>query len=155
VELYRRIVGEYKKGETRYWDQANTLLDNITKPSVSVNVSNIFLPESEIQFNLNWRNVKRIDLALYKVDLTRDVRFSRTSEEGDDDGTGVQHIATSGRERLKAWSKETDDAGDYNPGQENIRLDAKLPMGAYVVEASANGQRARDLILVTDTTMVL
>ncbi len=155
VELFRRLVAEHQKGETRYYDQAKNQIDNITKPSVGVAVSNVFLPDSEIQFDLTWRNVKRVDLALYRVDLTRDVRFSKTNDEGDDDGTGVQHIATAGRERLKAWSKDTDDGGDFKPGQETLRLDAKLATGAYVIEAAGGGQKARDLILVSDASLVL
>ena len=52
-------------------------IKNITEPTLSVGVSNIFLPDSELQFALNARNVKRVDFALYKIDLTRDVRFTK------------------------------------------------------------------------------
>ena len=45
----------------------------------SIGVSNIFLPDSELQFVLNARNVRRVDFALYKFDMTRDVRFISVS----------------------------------------------------------------------------
>ena len=85
LELYRRLVREFAKGETRYFDQAQQQIKAITEPTLGVGVANIFLPGSEIQFALNARNVRSVDFALYKLDLTRDVRFSRSSDadEGD------------------------------------------------------------------------
>ena len=49
LELFRRLVTEYGKGETRYYDQAQSQIENITKPSIGVGATNIFLPDSEIQ----------------------------------------------------------------------------------------------------------
>ena len=77
LELYRRLTKEFAKGETRYYDQAQQQIKNITTPTIGLGVSNIFLPDSELQFGLNARNVRRVDFALYRVDLTRDVRFTR------------------------------------------------------------------------------
>ncbi|MFN7949059.1 MAG: alpha-2-macroglobulin family protein [Blastocatellia bacterium] len=152
LELYRRLTSEFSKGETRWYDQARTQAENITRPSLNASTSNIFLPGSEIQFQLAWRNVKRIDFALYRVDLTSDVRFASK-----DAGTGdwLQQIRLAGREQMKAWSKETSDKGDYKPGQENVRLESRLPIGAYVLEAKSGGLIERDLILVTDVSLVV
>jgi hypothetical protein len=152
LELYRRLTSEFSKGETRFYDQARAQIENITRPLLNASTSNIFLPGSEIQFQLAWRNVKRIDLALYKTDLTRDVRLTSQRE-----GTGDwrQSISLAGREKIKAWTKEASDKGDYKPGNEMIRLDGRLPAGAYVLEAKAGNQTARDLILVTDVSLVV
>lgn len=76
LELFRRLVGEFAKGETRFWEQAQAQIKSITDPQLGLSVGNIFLPDSEIQYYLNWRNVKRIDLALYPVELNRDVQLS-------------------------------------------------------------------------------
>ncbi|HLG16869.1 MAG TPA: alpha-2-macroglobulin family protein [Blastocatellia bacterium] len=151
LELFRRFISEHQKGESRYYDQVKGQIENITRPTVGVGVSNVFLPDSEIGFHLNWRNVRRVDLAIYKVDLTRDIRFTR------DDGAGswIQRINTGGRERVRAWSKQTDDKGDYKPSQAQMRVDGKLAAGAYLIEAAGNGARSRDLILVTDASIVL
>ncbi|HLF83857.1 MAG TPA: alpha-2-macroglobulin family protein [Blastocatellia bacterium] len=119
---------------------------------MGVSVSNVFLPESEIQFYLSWRNVKRVELALYRVDLTRDVGFS---DKNDHTNNWVQRITTTGAERIKAWSKETEDRSDYRPGSETIRLDGKLAIGAYLLEAKSDKAAARDLILVSDASLVL
>ena len=154
LELLRRFASEHQKGESRFYDQVKSQIEEITAASVSLSVSSVFLPDSEIQFDTTWRNVKRIDFALYKVDLTRDVRFSNR-DDGDDDGSGVYHIVTNGRDLVKSWSKDTGDKGDYVPGQELVRLDRKLPAGAYAMEVSSGKVKARDLILVTDTSLVL
>ena len=152
VELFRRLLSEYQKGETRYYDQAKNQVDGIIRPTVGVAVSNAFLPDSEIQFHLSWRNVKRLEFALYSVDLTRDLRFSNKNEGS---GSWIQRIDTSTGERIKAWGKETEDRGNYRPGNEIMRLDGKLAAGAYVIEVSAGQATARDLILVSDASLVL
>ncbi len=152
LELFRRFVKEFQKGESRYYESAQQQIKNITEPVVSVSVANVFLPDSEIQYVLNWRNVKRIDLALYPVDLTRDVQLAGQDERRND---WLQSIDLSGREEIKSWSYKTKDKGDYKPGAETLRLDGKLPVGAYVLEARGEGKTARDFVLVTDASVVL
>ena len=83
LELFRRLVTEYGKGETRYYDQAKSHIENITKPSIGVGATNVFLPDSEIQIQLNWRNVKQVALALYPVNLPRDLQLDgKRADEG-------------------------------------------------------------------------
>jgi uncharacterized protein YfaS (alpha-2-macroglobulin family)/tetratricopeptide (TPR) repeat protein len=148
LELFRRLVKEFSKGETRYWEQAQQQIKNITEVQLGVSVQNIFLPDSEIQYYVNWRNVKRIDLALYPVELNRDVNLH-------DDQGWLHSIKTSGLEKIKSWSRETADAGDYKPGSDTLHLDGKLKPGAYVLEANGGGKSSRDLVLVTDATLLL
>ena len=149
LELFRKLVNEFSKGETRYWEQAQNAIRNITDPQVGVSVGSIFLPDSEIQYYLSWRNVKQIDLALYAVELNRDVKFDEKHQDW------LHAIDVSRAEKIKSWSRETKDAGDYKPGSENVRFDGKLKPGAYLLEAKAGGKEARDLILVTDAALVL
>ena len=159
LELYRRLVSEFAKGETRYFDQATQQINAITTPSLSVSVPNIFLPDSELQFYLNARNVRRIDFALYKVDLTRDIATGGSLDT--DEGSGepanwISQISTRGKQPIKTWTKTTD-AADYKPLAEQSRIDGKLPMGAYLLEATSDvaTAKARDLLLVSDATLVL
>src|SRR5829696_2261735 len=131
LELYRRLVREFSKGETRYYDQAQEQIKNITQPSIAIGVANIFLPGSELQFALNTRNVRRVDLALYKFDMTRDVRFiaSADEEEGEGDpAPWIQRIPTAGRAPLKAWSKDITDSQMHKPFSEQSRIEGKLPV---------------------------
>jgi uncharacterized protein YfaS (alpha-2-macroglobulin family) len=150
LELFRRLVTEYGKGETRYYDVAKQQIDDITKPTVGVSATNIFLPDSEIQVQLNWRNLKRVALSIYPVDLPRDLQMVGTRNSD-----WIQWIDLSGTRKLQELNKDTADNGDFKPGQEAIRLNNKLPVGAYVIEARGAGASARDLLLVTDAALVL
>jgi uncharacterized protein YfaS (alpha-2-macroglobulin family) len=158
LELYRRLLREFYKGETRYYDQAREQIRTITAPSLAVSASNIFLPDSEIQFALNARNVRRVDFNLYKFDLTRDVRFIK--EEDADEGEGdaapwLQKVPTAGRAAVKSWSKDFSDKPAHEPLSEEQRIKGKLPVGAYLLEATSGSLSARELILVSDATLVL
>src|SRR5215510_2577779 len=97
LELFRRLVTEYSKGETRYYDQAQQQIENITKPAVGVSASNIFLPDSEIQFHLNWRNVKQVSFALYPANLPRDLQLSGKKADA---GFWIQQINLSASKSL-------------------------------------------------------
>ena len=146
------------KGETRYYDQAVQQIKNITEPTLGVGVSNIFLPDSEVQFGLSARNLKRVDFALYPVNLTRDVRFTRDpdAEEGEGDNDNwIQKITTAGRVPARNWSKSLNDKGDYKPVNEQVRIEGKLPVGAYLLEAKSGALSSRELVLVTDVAVVL
>ena len=158
LELFRRLTKEFAKGETRYYDQALEQIKQITEPKISVAVSNIFLPESELQFGLEARNLKRVDFALYKIDLTSDVRFTKNVE--DDEGEGdveawIYKLKVAGRTPVKAWSKQIDSKGDHKLFQGEVRIDGRLPLGAYVLEARGGSLSARDLVLITDVSLVL
>jgi alpha-2-macroglobulin len=153
LALFRRLVAEFQKGETRYWEQAQSQIRNITQVNLGVSVSHIFLPDSEVQYHLHWRNVKRVDLALYSVDLTKDVNLG--TMDGNRRPSWLQTIDLAGREKAKAWEHDTKDKGDYRPGNAALRVDGKLRPGAYVLEAQGGGQSARELVLVTDAALVL
>src|SRR5689334_7580748 len=158
LELYRRLVREFTKGETRYYDDAREQIKSIIEPSLSVSVSNIFLPNSELQFILNTRNLQRVDLALYKIDMTRDVRFiaSADAEDGESDSAPwIQRIPTAGRAPVKVWTKNITDSQTHKPFAEESRIEGKLPVGAYLLEAKSGSLSARDLVLVSDATVVL
>ena len=152
LEIFRRVTTEFNKGETRYWEQALQQIKNITEPQVNVSVANVFLPDSEIQYQLGWRNVKEIKLALYAVMLNRDVQFP---EQGKREVDWLHSIKVDSLERIKAWSRQTGDKGDYKPGNDAIRYDGKLKPGAYLLEANGGGKSSRELILVSDATLVL
>ena len=152
LELYRRIINEYQKSETRFFDQAKDRIMNITAPVVGASVSNIFLPDSEIQFYLTWRNTGSIDFSIYNVDLCRDVNFSGKEFSSHQ---WLSAIDLGWREKTKSWTKQVKDIGDYKPGNETIRLDFKLSPGAYVLQAEAKGVTSREIILVTGSTLVV
>ena len=148
VALFRRLMAEFKEGQSQYWPEAKNSIENITSPAVNVDVSTVFLPDSLIQFRAEWRNVKEVTFNLYKVTLVEDTDFANKDRE-------PLGISVVDRPRMKTWTRQIDDKGDYQPGSDNITLDEKLPPGAYIVEIVGERHSARDLILVTDATVVL
>jgi uncharacterized protein YfaS (alpha-2-macroglobulin family) len=159
IELYRRLIREFTKGETRYYDPAVQQIKNITEPTLSVGVSNIFLPNSELQYTFSARNVQRVDFALYQIDLTRDVRFTKVADEdegeGDSDNNWIQKIQVAGRAPVKAWPKDLKGSEDHKPVSEELRIEGKLPVGAYLLVARSGSLQARDVVMITDTSIVL
>lgn len=152
LALYRQLTNDFTKGESRYWDQAAQEIGTITGPQINVSVGNVFLPGSAVQYSLNWRNVRRISLNLYAVDLTRAVKSPGQSFGQID---WLHSIDLTTLKKVKSWTRRTHDDGDYSPGQDTVPLKGKLSPGAYVLEASAGGQTARELVLVTDSALVL
>jgi len=151
LELFRRFTNEFAKSESRYWDDAKNQIDSLTGKWIGVGVPSIFLPDSEIQYNLDWRNVNKVELSLYAVNLNNAVNFPAESKDSSD---WLHTINLSTQEKIKSWSYDTKDKGEYKPGNEMLRLE-KLKPGAYIIEANAEGAVARDLILVSDATVVL
>ena len=152
LALYRQLTNIYTQGESIYWPQATNAIGNITGPQVYVGTENVFLPDSEIQYTFSSRNVTKIKLALYTVDLNQAVNFATTFK------TQTDWLQTIDLKRLKAfkkWSREVENHGDYTPTNALVRLDRKLKPGAYILEAQAGGQSSRDLVLVSDATLVL
>ncbi|MDX6306016.1 MAG: alpha-2-macroglobulin [Blastocatellia bacterium] len=159
LELYRRLTREFAKGETRYYDQALHQIKNITDPALSVGVSNIFLPDSELQYSFSARNLRRVDFALYKIDLTRDVRFTKLASEdegeGDGDNNWIQKIQLAGRPPSKTWARDLKSGEDHKPVSEQLRIEGKLPIGAYLLEARSGSLSSRDVVMITDASIVL
>jgi len=158
LELYRRLLREFSKGETRYYDRARDEIKEISEATMFIGVTNIFLPDSELQFTLNARNVPRVDFALYKIDLTRDVHFISSVDEEDgesDPAPWIQRVPTAGRAPVKTWTKNITDSHLHKPLTEQSRIEGKLPVGAYLLEAKSGSLSSRDIVLVSDTTLVL
>ena len=158
LELFQRLTSEFSKGESRYYDQAIQQIKQITEPTIALGVPNVFLPNSELQFWLNTRNLRQVDLSLYKIDLMRDVRFSKDSDADDvaeEAGSWLDRVPLAGRTPIKNWQKVIDSSNDHKPTNMTERIAGKLPVGAYLLEAKAGSLKARDIVLITDVSVVL
>ena len=158
LELYRRVTAEFSKGETRYYDQAREHIKEITEPSMALGVGNIFLPDSEIQFGMNARNITRVAFAIYKFDMPREVTMIK-GDDGDDGEADsvawVQRISTAGRTPVKSWTRDLKETAGYKPTHQLIRVEEKLPVGAYLLEAKSGSLTSREFILVSDVSLIV
>ena len=150
LEIYRRIVAEFGR-DGRYSERAMDRIDSITEQSLTIGVSSVFLPDSFISYTLQWHNLSKVDLSLYQIDLLRDVRLHSKDSTGD----WINKINLGQAELLSTWSFDTEDRGDYRPGSKNLELKDKLPVGAYLLVGKSNGKTARQLLLVSDATLVV
>ena len=87
--------------------------------------------------------------------MTRDVRLSADDNSGRRDANWIQKLPIAGRTPFKSWSKNIDNSEGHQPFSEQTRVDGKLPTGAYVLEAKSGSVSARDVVLVSDATLVV
>jgi hypothetical protein len=157
--LYRRLTREFTKGQTRYYDQAIEQIREITEATLSVSVSNIFLPDSELQFSLNARNVRRVEFALYRIDLTSDVRFTKNIEEDEGEGevdSWVQRLRVawpSAAARLVEANRPQGRSPALQRG--SCASTANCRSALTCSKAKSGSLSARDLVLVPDVSLVL
>ena len=151
LKYYRRILNDFKKGETRHYDNAKNNVKNIIKPTLNLSASTFFLPDSQIQVNLNWRNVDKARLSLYKINLARDIDFPQKESAR----SWLNAVSLSKSRKVKSWHEDLKSKREYYPGSKVLELDQKLPLGAYILEATGNGKKTREIILVTESSLVL
>jgi alpha-2-macroglobulin len=148
VATFRRFLAEFARGTSRYWDQARSQLDALTQPSLNAAVSNVFLPGSEIEFALSYRNVGEIHLSLVRVDLTRDVTGWTRG------GSWIEAIDASRGTQRHAWTHSGKAVRRHAPGFERVRLDRQLAPGAWLLEVRSGGVSTREIILVSQAAIV-
>ena len=148
LELYRRLVAEHTKSESEFVDDSEAAIAEITATSVDVGAAQTFLPDSEQEILLGWRNAKQVELTFYKVDLTRDAQW----EEG---RNWLDAIRIDGKPVERRWTYDTKDTGDHRPGRAAIRVSPRLPAGAYVLTARSGKELKRTLMMVTDAHILM
>jgi hypothetical protein len=147
LALYHRITGEFNRNETRYYEPARQAIATIESPALTVFAMGSFLPKSEQEVRLTWRNVDAVDFAISAIDLTTDAHIDRR-------GDWMSRLPATGRS-VRQWTFRTNDRGDHALGNEAIRIAPRLEPGAYVVVATAGNARSQALLLVTDANIVI
>ncbi|MFL6244656.1 MAG: MG2 domain-containing protein, partial [Thermoanaerobaculia bacterium] len=148
LELYRRLIAEHTKSESEFVDDAQRAIQEITSVSVAIGSAQTFIPDSEQEILISWRNTKKVELTAYATDLTRDADWQ-------DRTNWVDTIQVTGKPVARRWTYDTNDTGEYRPGNAAIRITPRLPIGAYVVTASGGGKSARTLLLITEAHILM
>ncbi|MFZ2491588.1 MAG: MG2 domain-containing protein, partial [Thermoanaerobaculia bacterium] len=150
LAIYRRLISEFREGQTPHLRQARARVTEITAPSVAVSVPGVFVPGSEIELAIRSRNVDAVTFTILPVDLTRDILPSDTI------GNWMQRLDAASAKPVLTWTKSIPKKTDaHDPHAESFRLEQELGPGAYVVLAKAGEVTAKELILVSETTVVL
>ncbi|HYC87777.1 MAG TPA: alpha-2-macroglobulin family protein [Thermoanaerobaculia bacterium] len=148
LELYRRLLRELAPGQSGYRDDAESAIDEILRSAVSVFATGTFLPESEQEIHLGWRNVKQIELTVQSVDLTKHAR-------GGVSRNWMQDLPVEGQPVVRRWTYQTNDTGEHIPGNIVHHIEPRLPVGAYVLTARSGKATARQFLLITDAHILV
>ena len=179
IAAYRGLITHFRRGDSPWVDNAQQRLKDITEPKINMGVSYTFLPGSQVQFNLGWRNVSEAIFTLYKLDLPRAMQMDPArsltdSERGVENYSDlIQKLVKSKQYVLlpkeRAWRRSIKNEGKhlwYNESKglaewlqpdDEKNIDAAsgvLAPGAYLLFVSAGQASAYDLILVTDMGLV-
>lgn len=152
LDLYERIVRDFKPGETPGYAAAKQKVDALKQPSLELGVSSVFLPGSAIPVTLSHRNLRSVELVLYRLDLTRLPAPPPDSPSLQD---WLKAATLPSLERVKSYHRDVSSTPGRDHARETFDLEPGLPQGAYLLEAAGGGQRDRQLLLVTDMVLVL
>ncbi len=149
LELYRRFLEEFPKGESEFSDQAESRISEITRPSLDVNSSFLYLPGDEPSVVVNWRNVGDVDLIAYRVDLA--AAFQPTTAT--DPGGWLNAVSVKGAIEVGRWSV----------GGEAVRTMASeastVPgagdVGTYLIVATSGKVTSRTLVTVSGVAALM
>ncbi|MEQ8850692.1 MAG: alpha-2-macroglobulin family protein [Phycisphaerales bacterium] len=154
LRLYRMLAARAVVARSQYSDDAQSRIEEITSPRVSVDIGQNFLPGSETEFVVAHRNVGAIRVQITPVDLAESVEF----KDGQDGPHGWASRAKTRGRPVREMILDIDGFEDHHPGYKVVRLDEKLPAGAYVVTAVAketDEAADRDVLLVTDLSTIV
>ena len=173
--VYRDLVRRFKPGDSPWVDDSNSRIKDITTAQLRVSVGYTFLPDSEIQFSLGWRNIKEASVTFYRLDLLNELQLNR-SKSATDSEYGVENysmllknlvdsrkytslpVELSFHKVLKdegkhIWYEENKGLAEWQTTQPEEQLDHKkgvLPIGTYLLIVSSGETIAYELVMVTD-----
>jgi uncharacterized protein YfaS (alpha-2-macroglobulin family)/tetratricopeptide (TPR) repeat protein len=178
VDAYKGLLSRFIKGESAWVDDVRRRIEDITEPRLQVSVPYTFLPASEVQFNLQWRNLSGATFTLYQLDLIKalelDLQKSRTdTSRGNSDYQQVmQKLVESRRYQslpvVKSWERDLKDEHTFQwysegkglsewvrKGEEALVAQSGiLAPGAYLLLVTSGKVKAYELIVVSDMALV-
>ena len=179
ITAYKDLLMRFKKGDSKWVNNAQQRIKDITLPQLGVGISYTFLPDSEIQFSMRWKNISEAHMSIYQLDLPEELQLNYSKSESDSQ-RGIDHysrlierivknkryqtlpLIVSWKLRLKnegkhIWYSENKGLAEWRQekGEEQVQS-AKgiLPPGAYLILAEYASKKVYDLILVTDMGLV-
>ncbi len=149
LQIFRTLTKEFTEEESPYYKRALMQIDEIENSQIQLFVHHFFLPDSQIEFNLNYRNEEQINIALYPIDLTHDIK--PTEKQLLDSNNYLDQTDVSGK--TPVYETILYGKNDYNLFSTNIVLNTPLKPGAYLLEAKGK-KSDRNLILITEMGLI-
>lgn len=149
LELYRRFLTEFPEGQSPFSDQAQAQITEITRPTVEINSSFLYLPNSRPSVVVNWRNVGPIELVAYRVDLAAAFRPAKTTSPD----SWLDAVNLDGATEIARWQV----GGENSRAQssEESSVPSATESGSYLVVATADKLSSRALISVSGAAAIM
>ncbi len=149
LELYRQFVKEFPKGKSEFTEQAERKIDEITRATLNVETSYLYLPGDEPRVTVSWRNVGKVELVAYRVDLGSAFRpTKRTDADG-----WLNAVSLDGAAEVGRWTV------GGKASRVNERTESVVPgageAGTYLVVAAGGKLTDRALVTVSGATALM
>ncbi len=154
----RELIQKYPK--SKLVSDARATIAQIEKREVSFNLADATRPGVQPKINVQARNVKTVNFAVYKVKLEDYLARADNLKKADTQFTEFSEnfgqIAEATRKLGKpvaTWKWETGTKSDYQPtnGESVIPVEK---IGAYVVVSEAGGVRFAQIVIISDLALL-
>lgn len=152
LKLYRQLLERYPEGESQYWRQAQNRIERITDVQLNVNVHQSFVPGSVVEFAVGWRNIDKVEIGIYAVDLAD--AFRPEADDLNANPFGEYKYDLDGKTPLTRLTREANDQA-YAQQSAQVKLNEGLDAGAYVIQTTGDDATAQSLLLVTGQQLIL
>ena len=175
LDAYHGLLQRFRKGESQWVNNAQSQVESIVNPQINISTAFTFLPGSEVQFGIGWKNIRSARLTIYPLNLIDHLQFDpATQPDNYRYGLNNYQEMLSRIVEKKTYRRLTPvvsvplnlkNEGKYQHYNENkglaewLRSDDNQPVdpsrgvlapGAYLVLVQAQGVEAYDLVMVTD-----
>lgn len=174
VEIYKGFEQKYKPGESQWLDDIKNRIRYITEPVLNIGSGQTFVPGSQVQINVNWRNIKSAQFTFYNLDLTQVVKLE-SQDKGFSSYYNIieRYQVNPGHLRelpvALQWTRDFKDDGKHVYRGESRSLahwrqsgeeeplkpeDGVLPVGAYLLQVKSGETVAYDIVLVSNAALM-
>lgn len=143
--FYDRVVQRFSPTTSNVRGSAESQAASIRRPSVSLSASWNDLPGVPSQLSLSWRNVKSATYTLSRVDPLQ--------LPGGYPDDAADFLKSASVEKVRSWSATLEVPSKHAPGSRQLDVEVKEP-GLYVVTVEAEGQSAREWLLVSQAALL-
>ncbi|MCC5850735.1 MAG: hypothetical protein JJU29_21820 [Verrucomicrobia bacterium] len=143
------LLDRFEDGESRWREAAEKRISDITRPVISVQTGEVFSDATFPGVRLTSRNVERITLRIFPMRLDEMLASGKRRPWGN-----LLELPIDGTDPV--WEKEIvlNPHQPHEPHAEQVWLRNRLPLGAYVIQAKSGDVEAREVLLVSNTSIL-
>lgn len=130
AKVLQQFVEQFKRAQSQYFDQAIGLLRAIEDPAAQIQTGDLYAPGSYLRVQLDYRNIDRATLRVYKVTVDDYLQYEQTLKHG-----AAPDTQPDAKVLERPFEGITDEK-KHIPHQQTIYL-KPLPPGLYVAELMA------------------